>query len=114
MILGAGSTTSTWSPVLLRGLARSRPVVTFDIRGTGLSTEDHPANYTMQEYAESTVDLIDALGLDAPDLFAWSLGGAIALTTAVSYPGVFAHMVLAGSTIGGDGRRRRPDDAVRL
>ena len=53
------------------------------------------------DYAESTVDLIDALGLDQPDILGWSLGGFIALTTLVDYPDVVNRVVVADTTSGG-------------
>ena len=52
-------------------------------------------------YAESTVDLIEALQLDQPDILGWSLGGFIALTIAVEYPDMVNRVVLADTTSGG-------------
>ena len=43
-------------------------------RGVGLSTDkDWPGNVSIQNYAESTVDLISALKLDKPDVLGWSM-----------------------------------------
>ena len=60
-------------------------------------------DFTPTGYAESTVDLIEALQLDQPDILGWSLGGFIALTIAAEYPDMVSHVVLADTSSGGLG-----------
>ena len=52
-------------------------------------------------YADSTVDLIDALGLEQPDILGWSLGGDICLYIAEFYADMINRVVLADTTSGG-------------
>ncbi len=52
-------------------------------------------------YADSTVDLIEALELEQPDLFGWSLGGDISLYIAEFYPDMVNRVVVADTTSGG-------------
>ena len=52
-------------------------------------------------YAESTVDLIDALGLEQPNILGWSLGGFITLSIAVDYADMVNQVIVADTTSGG-------------
>ena len=52
-------------------------------------------------YADSTVDLIEALELEQPDLLGWSLGGDISLYIAEFYPDMVNRVVVADTTSGG-------------
>ena len=47
------------------------------------------------------MDLIEALGLDQPDILGWSLGGFIALTTLVNYPDAVNRLVVSDTSPGG-------------
>ena len=53
------------------------------------------------DYAESTVDLIDALKLEQPDILGWSLGGYITLSLVETYPDMINRVVLADTSAGG-------------
>lgn len=80
------------------------------VQGIGQSTDvSGIVNYTLTDYADSTNDFVEALGLDAPDVVGWSLGGAITLTTALKYPGIFRKLVLADSGPGGAGEQSTPE-----
>lgn len=56
-----------------------RPVVV-DVRGRGLS--DSGKSYTLQDYADDTVAVLDGLGLDRPLLLGHSMGARIAAVVA--------------------------------
>ena len=56
-----------------------RPLVV-DIRGRGLS--DSGATYTLDDYADDTIAVLDGLGLDRPLLLGHSMGARIAAVTA--------------------------------
>ena len=53
------------------------------------------------DYAESTVDLIEALQLDQPDMMGWSMGGQIILTIAANDPDAIHRIVVTDLTSGG-------------
>ena len=101
LIAGSGATLGIWTPDLLKTLAERRKVIIFDNRGIGLSTDSAEAEHTADSYAESTVNLIDALGLDQPDVLGWSMGGFITLAIAVKYPDRVHSIVLASTSSGG-------------
>lgn len=83
MIMGFTGTMSIWDTRLLRDLASSYQVTIFDNRGIGYSTDTATGPLTMESMADSTVELIAALGLKKPDVVGWSMGGEIALAMAV-------------------------------
>jgi N-formylmaleamate deformylase len=56
-----------------------RPIVV-DVRGRGLS--DSGKSYTLEDYADDTVAVIDGLGLDRPLLLGHSMGARIAAVVA--------------------------------
>ena len=96
VIAGQGATSSVWTPGLLRGLAQARQVIIFDNMDIGLSTiDDDDITQTPDGYAAATYSLAQALELETPDVLGWSMGGSIALQTAVNYPGAFGHIVIS-------------------
>ena len=101
MIAGSGATLGIWTPDLLKTLAQERQVIIFDNRGIGLSTDSAEIEHTADSYAESTVNLIDALGLDWPDVLGWSMGGFITLAIAVKYADRVHNIVLTSTSSGG-------------
>ena len=52
-------------------------------------------------YADSTVDLVEALNLERADLLGWSLGGDISLYIAEFYLDMVNRVVVADTTSGG-------------
>ncbi len=108
MVIGQDSSMSYWGPDLLRRLAEHFTVTMFDNRGVGESTgQTDPSTgkvhqpLTIQQMADDTSGLIDALGLAHPTLFGWSTGGEIGLALAVRHPGQLGSLVVSGATAGG-------------
>ena len=109
MVAGQGATLGIWSPDLLKTLAAGRQVTIFDNRGIGFSADsDEAEESTIEGYADSTVDLIESLGLDQPDILGWSLGGFITLALVANQPDVVNHVVLADTSSGGQGKLDQP------
>lgn len=85
MIMGFTGTMSIWDTRLLANLASAHQVTIFDNRGIGFSTDTATGPLTMESMADSTAELIGALGLSKPDIVGWSMGGEIALTIAIKH-----------------------------
>lgn len=67
--------------------------IAIDLPGNGLSgKEDRP--YGMKFYAQSVNDFIQAMGLKNLTLVGHSMGGQIAMTTLIKYPGSAVSLVL--------------------
>src|SRR5690348_4468658 len=79
--LGSGEMFGPILPVL----AEHHQVVVVDLQGHGRTADiDRPIDIRLM--ADDIAALIDHLGLDKPDLVGYSLGGGVALLTAVKYP----------------------------
>ena len=99
LVMGLGTQMIAWPDALCEDLAgRGHYVVRFDNRDCGESTHLHGVRapgvaatvtgrkkppYTIEDMADDTVGLLDALGLDAVHLVGASLGGFIAQTVAL-------------------------------
>lgn len=87
---------------LLPGLelvARTRPVVAFDMRGCGRSTQGlGPAGYQPELVVEDVDRLIGALGHERVDLLGFSTGGQVAQLFVEAHPERVRRLVLASTT----------------
>jgi pimeloyl-ACP methyl ester carboxylesterase len=90
--LGSGE---MFGPVI-PALAPGRQVVTVDLQGHG-RTADIDRPISVEAMGDDVAALIDHLGLDRPDLLGYSLGGGVALQTAVRHPGVVGRLVLVST-----------------
>lgn len=78
-------------------------VVSMDLRGHG-KTGNPAEQLSLDMFAEDIVGLIAALDLERVHLFGFSLGGVIALATAVKYPEAVRSLVLWGVNYRPDGK----------
>ncbi len=74
-----------------------------------MSNDTYTGNYTLVDYASSTVDLIEALELDTPDILGTSLGSLIVQTILVNYPSTVMHAILGDTALTGAGLLTIPD-----
>ncbi len=74
-----------------------------------MSNDTYTGNYTLMDYASSTVDLIEALELDTPDILGTSLGSLIVQTIVVNYPSAVTHVILGDTALTGAGLLTIPD-----
>ena len=85
----------SWDPVVVNGLAETRPVIVFDNSGVGTSSGHTPDNVT--QMAADAGQFIAALGLTQVDLLGYSLGGFIAQLLAANSPGLVRKVILVGT-----------------
>jgi pimeloyl-ACP methyl ester carboxylesterase len=86
LIHGLGGHARTFTHSLVDRLARHHRVVVMERPGSGHSTRPRGASAGPLSQARTVADFIRALGLDRPLLVGHSLGGAVALATALEYP----------------------------
>lgn len=93
LIMGYGSTMKLWEPGLIQSLSSSFKVIVFDNRGMG-GTEVGQRPFSIEQFAEDTVGLLDALGLQEAHVLGWSMGALIAEEVALRYPGKVNKLIL--------------------
>jgi pimeloyl-ACP methyl ester carboxylesterase len=86
---------------ILPALAEHHQVIAPDLQGHGRTADiDRPLDIRLM--AGDIAALIDHLGLDQPDVVGYSLGGGVALQTAVRYPAKVRRLVTASAHIRAD------------
>jgi pimeloyl-ACP methyl ester carboxylesterase len=92
--LGSGE---MFAPIL-PALTERRQVILVDLQGHGRTADiDRPIDIALM--AGDIAALIDHLGLDRPDVVGYSLGGGVALQTAVRYPEKVGRLVTASAHV---------------
>jgi pimeloyl-ACP methyl ester carboxylesterase len=121
LIIGLGGQLIFWDDVLCRDLAgRGHYVIRFDNRDAGLSTKFDEAGipdlvetfgkimqgqkistpYTLDDMADDTAGLLDALGIKRAHICGMSMGGMIAQTMAIRHPFRFLSLISIYSSTG--------------
>ncbi len=101
LIAGAGAQMVTWEEAWCDLLAKQGLyVIRFDNRDVGLSSKFDDIPYTLEDMADDTVGLLDALGIEKAHIVGRSLGGMIAQTIAIRHPSRVWSLVSVVSTTG--------------
>jgi pimeloyl-ACP methyl ester carboxylesterase len=122
LVNGLGGQLVAWSPELREAFAsRGFRVIRFDNRDSGLSTwfdsagapdvaggwsepePPPPPAYGLEDMADDTAGLLDALGIDAAHLFGISMGGMIVQSFAIRHPQRLLSLCSVMSTTGEPG-----------
>lgn len=72
-------------------------VITFDIRGFGNSIDDFEYIYTMENFANDVLGIIEHLKLENVNICGLSMGGYIVQRAVIKNPDYFSTMILADS-----------------
>ncbi|WP_373187839.1 alpha/beta fold hydrolase [Halopseudomonas sp.] len=94
MIHGLGGVAQNFSYSVLGELAGTHRVVAIDRPGSGYSSRHKRSSASLTVQADVVAGLIDALGLGKPLIVGHSLGGAVALATALRHPDKVAGLAL--------------------
>jgi pimeloyl-ACP methyl ester carboxylesterase len=96
LIHGNNSSTYSWADVFDE-LAKEFRVVALDLKGFGFTAKPD-GDYSIEAQAALVVRLLDRLGIERAALCGSSMGGAVALATAINYPQRVDSLVLVGSS----------------
>src|SRR5690348_17642369 len=97
LLHGGLMSNETFGPVLPM-LAERHQVIAPDLQGHGRTADiDRPIDVRLM--ADDIAALIEHLGLDEPDVVGYSLGGGVALQTAMKYPAMVRRLVSASANI---------------
>jgi pimeloyl-ACP methyl ester carboxylesterase len=99
MIHGSGPGVTSYSNwrLVIPGLAENFHVYAPDMVGFGYSDRPEGVSYSLDTWANQTIGLMDALGIEKTHLVGNSFGGAIALRIASLQPDRVDKLVLMGS-----------------
>jgi pimeloyl-ACP methyl ester carboxylesterase len=87
---------------LLQTLAQTRQVVAVELEGHGHTANiDRPLSF--EQMADDIAALIRLIGLENADIVGYSLGGGVALQTAIRHPAVVRKLVVVSATCKRDG-----------
>jgi pimeloyl-ACP methyl ester carboxylesterase len=100
LIAGGSITMDTWSPSLLKVLSSNRSVIIFDNRGAGESTAG-TREFSINQFANDTIGLLDALRIGKADLLGYSMGSFVAQELALMNPNRVDSLILYASSCGG-------------
>lgn len=100
------SNMSMWNPQMSL-LTRYFKVLRFDTRGHGHSSAPIDP-YSLEELAQDSYDVFQALGIERTHWLGLSMGGMIGQTLILKYPTLFESLVLADTT------SKRPDNARQM
>ena len=110
---GASDNMDAWDPSFLAELSSNHTVITFDSRGIGNTTTGIKP-YSMQQLANDTAGLLDALKIPKADVMGYSLGSFIAQAFTISYPEKVNNLILVASTCGGKDGIDQPPEFKKL
>lgn len=94
LLHGLGSSSRDWE-YQVPAFAGHCHVIAPDFRGHGGS--DRCDGYTVPRFAADTWALLDHLGLGAPAVLGYSMGGAVAMQMALDRPGAVTRLVLSNT-----------------
>ncbi|MFN8530491.1 MAG: 2-succinyl-6-hydroxy-2,4-cyclohexadiene-1-carboxylate synthase [Anaerolineae bacterium] len=106
LLHGFTGSTDTWSDQMARFAAsqyamRSQRIMAIDLLGHGKTeSPDDPARYAIEAAAADLIALFDHLKYPEVDLLGYSMGGRLALFTALTYPDRIARLLLESASPG--------------
>jgi pimeloyl-ACP methyl ester carboxylesterase len=96
ILLHGGLGSSEMFGPLIPALAERHQVIAPDLQGHGRTADiDRPIDIAVM--ADDIAELIDHLGVEKPDLVGYSLGGGVALQTAIKHPDKIGRLVVASA-----------------
>ena len=110
---GASDNMDAWDQSFLRSLSSNHTVIVFDTRGIGNTTTGSKP-YSMEQLANDTAGLLDALKIQKADVLGYSLGGFIAQQFTIRYPEKVNRLILVATTCGGKNGIPAPPEFIKL
>jgi pimeloyl-ACP methyl ester carboxylesterase len=102
-ISGTSQTKDAWDPTLLSQLtATNHTVIVFDNRGIGETTVGTKQPFSIEQFANDTAGLLDALQIEKADVLSVSLGTFIAQELTLDYPQKVDKLILHAAYCGGN------------
>jgi pimeloyl-ACP methyl ester carboxylesterase len=100
LISGAGNKMDAWEPSILENLSTNHTVIIFDNRGVGNTTTGTKL-FSVQQFVNDTVGLLDALKIQKADVLGFSQGTFTAQQLAITHPEKVNRLILYAASCGG-------------
>ena len=100
LIQGVGGSMDSWEPAILKELSSNHTVIIFDNRGVG-NTTTGTKQFSIQQFANDSAGLLDALKIQKANVLGYSMGSFIAQQFVLTHPEKVDRLVLIASTCGG-------------
>ena len=113
LISGGSADKNAWDPSFIRDLSSNHTVIVFDNRGVGNTTIGSQP-YTMDQLANDTAGLLDALKIQNANVLGYSLGSYIAEQLTITNPEKVNRLILVGSSCGGKDGIPKPPEFLNL
>jgi pimeloyl-ACP methyl ester carboxylesterase len=111
MIMGLGADLNWWTPEIIEPFSQHFKVIIFDNRGAG-RTDKPEMSYSIKQFADDTVGLMDALDIKKAHVSGVSMGGMIAQEIALNYPERVEKLILNSTHCGGSKQKLPSDDVL--
>ena len=113
LISGASAGIDSWDPSTLTSLSSNHTVIVFDGRGVGNTTTGSKP-FTIEQLANDTSGLLDALKIQKANVLGLSLGSYIAQQLTITYPEKVNRLILVASSCGGEDSIPKPPQFIKL
>jgi len=110
---GASDGINAWDPSFLRSISSNHTVIVFDSRGIG-NTTTVTKPYTMQQLANDSAGLLDALKIQKANVFGYSLGTFVAQQLTVSHTEKVSRLIIVAGSCGGKDSIPKPPEFIKL
>lgn len=92
-------------------LSKTRRVIAVEMQGHG-RTADVPRDFTYEDLADDVAALLERLEIPRADLIGYSMGGSVAMQTAIRHPDRVRKAVILSSTFRSDGMVAGSHEAI--
>jgi pimeloyl-ACP methyl ester carboxylesterase len=113
LLPGGSAGMNAWDPSFISDLSSNHTVIVFDNRGVG-NTTIGSRPYTLEQLANDTAGLLDALKIQNANVLGYSLGSSIAEQLTITNPEKVSRLVLVASSCGGADRMPKPPEFLAL
>ena len=113
LVSGGSADKNAWDPSFISDLSSNHTVIVFDTRGVGNTTIGSKP-YTMEQLANDTAGLLDALKIQNANVLGYSLGSYIAEQLTITNPEKVDRLILAGASCGGEESMPKPPEFLKL
>jgi pimeloyl-ACP methyl ester carboxylesterase len=100
LISGSANVMDFWSPSMLQELSSNHTVIIFDNRGVGNTTSGSKP-FSIQQFTNDTVGLLDALKIPKADVLGFSMGSFVAQGLTLMHPEKVNRLILYAASCGG-------------